>query len=45
LINISDFFVLSEHRGQNVGQLILAAVEQKARNTGCCKVTLEVQEK
>ena len=38
------FFVLPELRGQNVGQLILAAVEQKARNTGCCKVTLEVQE-
>lgn len=24
--------------------MILATDEQKARNTGCCKVTLEVQE-
>ena len=24
--------------------MILAAVEQKARDTGCCKVTLEVQQ-
>ena len=44
LINISDFFVLPDLRGQNVGQLILAAVEQKARDSGCCKITLEVQE-
>jgi len=44
LINISDFYVLPEFRGQNIGQLILAAVENKAREIGCCKITLEVQE-
>jgi ribosomal protein S18 acetylase RimI-like enzyme len=27
-----------------IGQMILAAVEQKAQDTNCCKVTLEVQE-
>ena len=44
LINISDFFVLPARRGQNIGQMILAAVENKARDIGCCKITLEVQE-
>ena len=44
LINISDFFVLPDSRGQNIGQMILAAVENKARNIDCCKITLEVQE-
>jgi GNAT superfamily N-acetyltransferase len=44
LINISDFYVLPEFRGQNIGQLILAAVDNKAREIGCCKITLEVQE-
>ena len=27
-----------------IGQMILTAIEQKARDTGCCKVTLEVQQ-
>jgi ribosomal protein S18 acetylase RimI-like enzyme len=44
LINISDFYVLPEFRGQNIGQLILAAVDNKAQKIGCCKITLEVQE-
>ncbi len=44
LINIHDFYVIPEFRGQKIGHMILAAVEQKARDTGCCKVTLEVQQ-
>jgi ribosomal protein S18 acetylase RimI-like enzyme len=44
LINISDLAVLPEHRRQGIGRRLLAAVEQKARNLDCCKVTLEVQE-
>lgn len=44
VITIEDFAVLPEHRGQGIGQKLLAAVEQKARGVGCCKVTLEVQE-
>jgi len=44
LINISDFYVLPARRGQNIGQMILTEVENKARNMGCCKITLEVQE-
>ncbi len=44
LINIHDFFVFPKFRGQKIGQMILAAVEQKARATNCCKITLEVQQ-
>ena len=44
LINIHDFYVIPECRGQKIGHMILAAIEQKARDTGCCKVTLEVQQ-
>lgn len=44
LINISDFFVRTECRGRGFGRRLLAAVEQKARQLGCCRVTLEVQE-
>jgi len=44
LLNIHDLAVLPEFRGQGVGARLLEAVEQHARQLGCCKVTLEVQE-
>jgi GNAT superfamily N-acetyltransferase len=44
LINISDYFVMPEYRGQRIGQLLLEAIEAKALQIGCCKLTLEVQE-
>lgn len=44
LINIHDLAVLPEYRGRGIGKQLLNRVEQKARETGCCKVTLEVQE-
>ena len=44
LINIHDLAVLPSHRGQGIGRRLLETVEQQARATGCCKVTLEVQE-
>lgn len=44
LINIHDICVVPEHRGKGIGQALLAAVEQKARERHCAKVTLEVQE-
>lgn len=43
-VNIHDLAVLPEHRGQGVGTALLAAVERAARERGCAKVTLEVQE-
>lgn len=42
LMNIHDIAVLPAHRGAGVGQALLAAAEQHARNRGCCKLTLEV---
>lgn len=44
LINISDFAVLPAYRGYGIGRHLLEAIERKARATGCCKLTLEVQE-
>ena len=44
LINIHDLAVLPEGRGNGVGRKLLAAVERKAREMNCCKVTLEVLE-
>ena len=44
LINIHDFAVLPAHRSQGVGRRLMEEVEQKARDLGCCKLTLEVQE-
>jgi GNAT superfamily N-acetyltransferase len=42
LINIHDLAVVPSYRGRGVGRRLLGAVEQKARDLGCCKVTLEV---
>jgi len=44
LLNLHDLSVIAEYRGQGVGRLLLAAVEEKARALGCMKVTLEVLE-
>jgi len=44
LINISDLAVLPGFRGHHVGRRLLGAVENKARELGCCKLTIEVQE-
>lgn len=44
LVNISDYFVLPAQRGKGIGKLLLEAVEQRARELGCCRLTLEVQE-
>ena len=44
LINISDLAVLPDYREQHTGRRLLEAVERKAREIGCCKLTIEVQE-
>ncbi len=44
LINISDFYVITAYRGQGIGKALLEAVECKARESGCCRLTLEMQE-
>jgi GNAT superfamily N-acetyltransferase len=44
VLNIHDLAVLPEVRGKGVGEALLSAVEKKAVETDCCKVTLEVRE-
>jgi GNAT superfamily N-acetyltransferase len=44
LLNIHDLAVLASHRRMGVGRELLRAAEDKARELGCCKVTLEVME-
>jgi ribosomal protein S18 acetylase RimI-like enzyme len=42
LLNVHDIAVLVSHRGQGVGQALLQAAADHARERGCCKLTLEV---
>jgi ribosomal protein S18 acetylase RimI-like enzyme len=42
LVNVHDVVVLASHRGQRVGEQMLAVVERIARARGACKLTLEV---
>lgn len=44
LINIHDFAVVPGSRGQGIGRALMDAVEQKARELGATKLTLEVGE-
>jgi len=44
LLNIHDLAVAPGQRSRGIGARLLAAVEQKARELGCCRLTLEVQE-
>ena len=44
MINIHDLAVTAGCRGRGVGRLLLKAVEAKARELDCGKVTLEVRE-
>jgi len=42
LVNLHDVCVVPSHRGRGVGRRLLEAVEARARELGCCKLTLEV---
>jgi ribosomal protein S18 acetylase RimI-like enzyme len=44
LVNVHDLAVLPEYRGRGIGRALLRAVERVARERGCAKLTLEVQE-
>ncbi len=45
LVNLHDVSIVPTHRGRGIGRSLLAAVEAKARELGCCKLTLEVLDK
>jgi GNAT superfamily N-acetyltransferase len=42
LVNLHDVSIVPTHRGRGIGRGLLAAVEARARELGCCKLTLEV---
>ena len=42
LVNVHDVVVIASHRGQRVGERLLALTEQIAIERGACKLTLEV---
>jgi len=42
LLNVHDIVVHASLRGRGIGQALLAWAEQRARQLGCCKLTLEV---
>ena len=44
LLNVHDLAVLPDFRGRGIGRALLEAVEARARETGCCKLTLEVHQ-
>lgn len=44
LINIHDLAVVPKARGQGFGERLLMAVQKKAKQLGCCKITLEVRD-
>jgi GNAT superfamily N-acetyltransferase len=44
VINVHDLAVLPTFRSKGIGESLLAAVEKKAEEKKCCKVTLEVRE-
>ena len=44
LLNIHDLAIVPTHRGKGIGRALLEAVQAHARDRGCCKLTLEVQE-
>ncbi len=42
LLNIHDVIVHKDHRGKGIATAMFAYIEDKARQMGCCKLTLEV---
>lgn len=44
LLNLHDLAVSPRFQGQGVGKALLAALEDRARQMDCCKITLEVLE-
>lgn len=44
LLYVMDFFVQPAHRGRGIGKRLMDTVGNRARELGCCRLTLEVQE-
>jgi ribosomal protein S18 acetylase RimI-like enzyme len=44
LLNVHDLAVTPGYRGRGIGRNLLTGAETRARERGCCKLTLEVQD-
>ena len=44
IIYIMDYFVQPTHRGHGIGKRLMDTIAARARELGCCRLTLEVQE-
>jgi len=44
LLNVHDLAVMPEFRGKGIGRGLLDAIEARAIQRQCCKITLEVQD-
>lgn len=44
LLYIMDYFVQPAHRGRGIGKRLMDTIVARARELGCCRLTLEVQE-
>lgn len=44
VLNIHDLAVMPNFRGRGIGEALLSTAEKKAKETECCKITLEVRE-
>ena len=44
LLNIHDLAVLPEKRSRGLGRALLRGIDDYAKASGCCKITLEVRE-
>jgi ribosomal protein S18 acetylase RimI-like enzyme len=44
LINIHDLYIDPRMRSRGIGRMLLDTIEKEAKLTGCCKLTLEVQQ-
>ena len=44
IVNVHDLYVRRRFRGRSIGRELLRVVEQKAREFGCSRITLEVRD-
>ncbi|REL39052.1 GNAT family N-acetyltransferase [Rhodohalobacter sp. SW132] len=44
VLNVHDLVVRAKYRGNGIGEALLGAIERRAKEEKCCKVTLEVRE-
>lgn len=44
VMNVHDLFVIRDDRGKGIGDQLLQAVQKRARQLNCCRLTIEVRD-